>query len=161
MPLNGSTKSLGIVLTTGSDNSPAVQVSTTKIIRFCSEHVEKPNSLLLGGPDHEPYLFARGFCPVWLDRLVPLSGFVFRVSQFLMTFRYAAANCTISTALGQYLFWMHMPPWWSKQREIRSLPQDENECQWSVNDCWPRITANQRAKLQILVIYINSTILIR
>ena len=49
------------------------------MVRFCSRTVQKPDPLLLGGPNPDPYPLTRGFCRVRLDRSVPISGSAFRV----------------------------------------------------------------------------------
>ena len=148
------------MLATGSDNGPAVWVSTTEISCFGSGPVQKPNPVLFGGPNQDPYPSTCRFCLDWLDPSVLIAGFVFRVSQSLVAFRYATAYRTILTSVCQYLFWMHMPPSRSKQTEIHSLPQLENEWQWSVNDCWPCIMAKHSTKWLILFTYIILTVLI-
>jgi hypothetical protein len=68
-----------LVLVTGPGNPPAVQVWTAKTGRFGSRLGQKPNPLTLGGPYSDPYPATRGFCRIWLDLSVPISGSVFRV----------------------------------------------------------------------------------
>jgi len=70
-----------LVLATGPGIPPAVQVWTTKTGRFGFRPVQKPDPLTLGGPNPDPYPSTRGFCRVWLDPLVPISGSAFRVSH--------------------------------------------------------------------------------
>jgi len=50
-------------------------------LRSGSGTTEQPHLLTLGGPNPEPYLSTRGFCPVCLDPSVPISGSAFQVSH--------------------------------------------------------------------------------
>jgi hypothetical protein len=70
-----------LVLATGPGIPPAVRVGTAKPGRSGSRPVPKPNPQTLGGPIPDPYLSTRGFCRVWLDPSVPISGSAFRVSH--------------------------------------------------------------------------------
>jgi hypothetical protein len=88
---------LEVVLATGPGNPPAVRVRTGKTVRFGSRTVQKPDPQRLGGPNPDPYLSTRGFCRVWLDPSVPISGSVFRVFLFMVAFRYPTVNRKIST----------------------------------------------------------------
>jgi hypothetical protein len=63
----------------GPGNPPAVRVWTGKIVWFGSRTVQKPDLLLLGEPNPDPYLLTRGFCRGWLDPSVPISGSAFWV----------------------------------------------------------------------------------
>jgi hypothetical protein len=86
-----------LVLATGPGNPPAVRVRTGKTVRFGSRTVQKPDPQRLGGPNPDPYLSTRGFCRVWLDPSVPISGSVFRVFLFMVAFRYPTVNRKILT----------------------------------------------------------------
>ena len=46
---------------------------------FGSRTVLKPDPLLLGGPNLDPYPLTRGFCRVQLDPSVPIAGSAFQV----------------------------------------------------------------------------------
>jgi len=69
-----------VVLAMGPGNPPAVRVWTAKTGRFSSTTVQNPDPLTHGGPNPDPYQSIRGFCWVWLDPWVPISGSGFRVS---------------------------------------------------------------------------------
>jgi len=71
---------MALELTTGPGNPPAVRVWTAKTGRFGSRNVRKPNPLTLGGRNTDPYPSTRGFCQLWLDPSVPITGSAFRVS---------------------------------------------------------------------------------
>jgi hypothetical protein len=83
----GSLIELLIVLATGPGNSPGVQVRTGKRVRFGSRAVQKPDLQRLGGANPDPYTSTLGFCGVWLDPAVPISGSVLRVFLFMVAFR--------------------------------------------------------------------------
>jgi len=70
-----------LVLATDPGNPPAVRVWTAKMVRFCSRTLQKPEPQTLGGPNPDPYLSTWGFCRVWLDPSVKISGSAFRVSH--------------------------------------------------------------------------------
>jgi len=72
------------VLATGPGNPPAVRVWPAKTGRFGSRPVQKPDLLRLGRPTPDPYPSTRGFCRVWLDPSVTMSGSAFRVFQFMV-----------------------------------------------------------------------------
>jgi len=46
---------LALVLATGPGNPPAVRIWTGKTVWFASRTVQKPDPLLLGGPNPDPY----------------------------------------------------------------------------------------------------------
>jgi len=81
-----------VVLATGPGNPPAVQVWTGKTVRFGSRTVQKLDPQHLGGPNPDQYPSTRGFCRVWLDPSVPISGSVFQVFLFMVAFRYPTVN---------------------------------------------------------------------
>jgi len=68
-----------IVLGKGPGNPPAVRIWLGKTGRFRSRTIQKPDPLLLGGPNLDPYLLTCGFCWVWRDPSVPISSAAFRV----------------------------------------------------------------------------------
>ena len=86
-----------LVLATDPGNSPAVRVWTRKKIQFSSRTVQRPNSLLLGGPNLALYPSTLGFRQVWLDLSGPISGFAFRVVLGMVAFRYPTVNRKILT----------------------------------------------------------------
>ena len=49
--------------------------------RSGSATAKQPDPLTLGVPQPDPYPPTCGFCPVWLDPSVPISGSAFRVSH--------------------------------------------------------------------------------
>ena len=86
-----------LVLATGPGNPPALQVQNGKIVWFGSRTVQIPNLQCLGRPNPDPYLSTCGFCRVWLDQLVPISGSVFRVFLFMVSFKCPTVNRKILT----------------------------------------------------------------
>jgi hypothetical protein len=80
------------VLATGPGNPPAVRVWAAKTGWFGSRPGQKPDLLTLGGLNLYPYSTTRSFWGVWLDLSFPISGSAFRVSNFMVTFRYATVN---------------------------------------------------------------------
>jgi hypothetical protein len=92
-------RQLGQVLATSPGNQAAVQVRTVKMVRFGSKPIQKADQLHLGGPNADPYPSTCGFCPVWLDQSVQVSGFSFRVFLFMVTFRYPISNHKILTSV--------------------------------------------------------------
>jgi len=124
-----------LVLATGPGNLPAVWIWTTAIGWFSSRPVQKPDPLSLGGANLDTYLSTNGFCSVWLDLLYRISGFVFRVSLFIVAFRYATNKCKIFTLVGSWLFWMYWPPFLTMEEARCFLPHPENKRPQSVNDC--------------------------
>jgi len=117
-----------VVLATGPGNPPAVQVWTGKTVRFCSRPVPKPDPELLGGPNPYPYPSTRGFCRVWLDPLVPVSGSPLRVCLFMVAVIYVTVMCKILTLVHHSLYWFQWQPLYSKQGETCSLLHPEVEC---------------------------------
>jgi hypothetical protein len=99
-----------LVLATGPGNPPAVRVRTAKTVRFGSKPVQKPDPLHLGGSNPDPYPSTRGFCRVWLDPSVPISGSGIRVILFMVAFRYPIANRKILTLVDRCPFLMYWPP---------------------------------------------------
>jgi len=122
-------KSIRLVLATGPGNPPAVRVWTTKIVQFGSKPVQKPDPLHLGGPNPDLYPSTRGFCRVWLDLSVSISGSGIRVFLFIVAFRYPIANRKILTLVYRCPFLIYWLPLQSKTSENRSLPHPENESQ--------------------------------
>jgi hypothetical protein len=116
------------VLATGPGNPPAVRVCTGKTVRFGSRPVQKPDPELLGGPNLYPYPSTRGFCRVWLDPSVPVSGSPFRVFLFIVAVIYVTVMCKILTLVHHSLYWFHWQPLYSKQGETCSLLHPEVEC---------------------------------
>jgi len=131
-----------IVGATSPGNPPAVTVRTAKTVQFSSRTIQKPNALHPGGPNPDSHLSTRRFCQVWLDPLVPISSYVFRVFLLKVTFSYPTANRKILTFLRQYSFQINWPPLWLKTRETRSLPHPEHYSQWRINNCYSFITGN-------------------
>jgi len=117
-----------LVLATGLGNLPAVRVWTGKTVRFGSRPVEQPDLELLGRPNPYPYPSTRGFCRVWLDPSVPVSGSPFRVFLFMATVRYVTVMCNILTLVHYSLYLFHLWPLYSKQGETCSLLHPEVEC---------------------------------
>jgi len=118
-----------LVLATGPRNPPAVRVWTGKTVGFGSWTVQKPDPQLLVGPNPNPYPSTRGFCRVWLDPSVPISGSSFRVCLFMVTFRYPPVLCKILTLVHHCLCSIYWLPMKSKQAETRSLLHHEVECE--------------------------------
>jgi hypothetical protein len=100
----------GLVLAMGLGNRPAVRVWTGKMVLFCSRPVQKPDLQLLGGPNPYPYPSTRGFCRVWLDLSVAITGSHFRVFLFMVPVRYVTVMCKISTLVHHSLYWFHWLP---------------------------------------------------
>jgi len=119
---------LAVVLATGPGNPPAVRVWTGKTVRFGSRTVQKPDRELLGGPNPYPYPSTRGFCRVWLDPSVPVSGSPFRVFLFMVAVTHVTVMCKISTLVHHSLYLFHWRPLYSKQGETSSLLRAEVEC---------------------------------
>jgi len=86
---------VSVVLATGPGNPPAVRVWTGKTVRFGSRTVQKPDPEHIGGPNPDPYPSTHGFCRVWLDPSVRISGSSFRVFLFMVAFRYPTVLCKI------------------------------------------------------------------
>ena len=54
-------------------------------------------------------------------------------------------------------YWL---PLYAKEKVKCSLPHQENECQRSVNDCWPSIFVNHSAMWPLLSVYMVLTVLV-
>jgi len=117
------------VSATGPGNPPAVRVWTGKTVRFGSRTVQKPNPQHLGRPNPDPYPSTRGFCRVWLDPSVPISGSSFRVFLFMVAFRYPTVLCNILTLVHHCLCSIYWLPLKSKRSETCSLLHHEVECE--------------------------------
>jgi len=141
-----------LLIATDPGNPQKVPDWTGKTVQFGSRTVQKPDSLLLGGPNPAPYPSTRGFHRVWLDPSHPISGFAFQVSLFIVAFRYLTVNHKILTMVRQCFFWTNWPPLWWKYVDKCSLPHPGNECQWSVNNFRSCIMGNQSAHWLKLVI---------
>jgi hypothetical protein len=100
----------GLVLETGPGNPPAVWVWTRKTVWFSSRTVQKPDLLLLGGPNLYPYPSTHRFCRVWLDPLGPISGSHFQVFLIMVAFRYLTVQCKISTLVYHCLYLFYWLP---------------------------------------------------
>jgi len=99
--------STGIVLATDPGNPPAVRVWTGKTVRFGSRPIQSPDPELLGRPNPYQYPSTRGFCQVWLDPSVPVSGSPFRVFLFMVAVKYVTVMCKILTLVHHSLYWFH------------------------------------------------------
>jgi len=117
-----------VVLATGPGNPPAVRVWTRKTVRFSSRTVQKPDPELLGGPNPYQYPSTSGFCRVWLDPSVPVSGSLIRVVLFMVAVKYVTVMCKISTLVHHFLYLFHWRHLYSKQGETCSLLRAEVEC---------------------------------
>jgi len=131
-----------VVLATGPGNPTAVRVQTGRTVPFGSRTVQKPDAQGPGGPNPDPFPSTFGFCRVWLDASVPISGSVFRVVLFMVAFRYPTANRKILTFAGGCLFQMNQPPLSLKTRDTRSLPHPEHDSHRRVNDFWSCFMSN-------------------
>jgi len=99
-----------LVLSTRPGNLPAVGVWITKMVQFASRPVQKPQLLLLGEPNSDPYPSTLGYRRVWLDPSVPNSGSGIRVVLFTVSFRYPTDNCKIFTSVHHCLCLMYWLP---------------------------------------------------
>jgi len=123
-----------LVLATGPGNPPAVRVCLAKMGRFGPRPVQKPDRPSLGRPNLDSYPSTCGFCWVWLDQSVPMSGSAFWVFLFMVTFRYPTVHCNILTLVYHWLFEMYCLPLYSKDEETPFRPNSKTEHQQSVND---------------------------
>jgi hypothetical protein len=98
------------VLATGPGNPPVVWVRTAQTVWFGSKPVQKPDSLGIVGPNPDPYPSTRGFCRVWLNLSVSISGSSIRVILFMVAFRYPIANHKMMTLVDHCHFLMYWPP---------------------------------------------------
>jgi len=85
-----------VVWPTGRGNPPAVGVLTGKTFWFGSRIVQKPDLLLLGGPNPAPFPSTHWLCQVWLQLSSPISGFAFWVVLLIVPFRYLTVHRKIS-----------------------------------------------------------------
>jgi len=134
-----------LVLATGRGIMPAVRVWTANTGRFSSRPIQNPDPLPLGVSNLDQDPSTCGLGQVWLDPSVPISGSAFRVSLFVIAFRYATGNRTILTLVHSCMFIMYWPPWWSKRIETHALPHPQNDCQRSVDDFWSCVLGNETA----------------
>jgi len=112
------------------------------MVQFSSRNVQKPDPLLLGGPNLDPYPSICVFCRVWLDPSVPIPGFGYRVFLLMVAFIYPTSNRKMLTLVYCCPFLTYWPPLYSETRETHSLTHPENESQWRVNDFWSSILGN-------------------
>jgi len=126
-PITATKFAQSLVLATGPGNSPAVGAWTGKMVRFGSRPIHIPDPELLGGPSPYPYPSTCGFCRVWLDPSVPVSGSPFRVCLIMVAVIYVTVMCKILTLVHHYLYWFHWQPLYSKQGETCSLLHPEVE----------------------------------
>jgi len=131
-----------LVLATGLGNLPAVHVQTGETVWFGSRPLQNHDPQRLGGPNLDPYPSTRGYCLVWLDPLVPISGSVFRVFQFMVAFRSLSANRKIFTFAGDCAFRMNRSPSSLQTRDTRSMPHPEHDSHRRVQDFWSCFTSN-------------------
>ena len=116
-----------LVLATGPGNPPVVRVWTGKTVRFGARTIQKPDPQLRGGPNPDLYPSTRGFCRVWLDPSVRISGSSFRVFLFMVAFRYLTVLCKILPLVHHCLCSIDWLPLWSKQAETCRLLHHEVE----------------------------------
>jgi len=93
----------------GPGNPPVVRLWTGKTVRFGSRPVQQPDPQLLGGPSPDLYPSTCGFCRIWLDPSVPVSGSSFRVFLFMVACRYPTVLCKILNLLHHCLcsfYWL-------------------------------------------------------
>jgi hypothetical protein len=93
---------------TGPGIPPAVRVSIGNTVLFSSRLVKKPNPEVLAGPNPETDPSTPGFCRVWLDLSVPVSGSHFRVFLFMVVVKYIAVICKIVTFVHHSLYLFHL-----------------------------------------------------
>jgi len=99
-----------VVLAMGPGNLPAVRVWTRTTVWFGSGTYQKPVTQLLGGANPDPYPSTRGFCQVWLDPSVPISGFSFRVFLCMVAFWYPTVLCKILSLVHHCLYLFYWLP---------------------------------------------------
>jgi hypothetical protein len=120
---------LHLVLAMGPGNLPALRVWTRKTVPFGSRPVQNPDPELLAVPNPYPCQSTRGFCQVWLDPSVPVSGSPFRVFLFMVAVRYVTVMCNILTLVHDSLYLFHWRSLYSKQGETCFLLHPEVECE--------------------------------
>jgi len=91
-PICWVTLTCKLVLEMGPGDLPAVKVWTSIKGQLGSGPNQQPKPLPLGGPNQDPYLSTHGFCPIWVDPVVPISGSTCPVSLLIITFRYVTVN---------------------------------------------------------------------
>jgi len=124
-----------LVLATGPGYPAAVRVWTGKTVRFGSRPVQIPDPQFLGGPNPDPYPSTRGFCRVWLDPSVPISGLYFRVFLFMVAFRYPTLLCKILTLVHSCLYLPYWLPFYWKHAKTSSLLHHEVVYEWFFVSC--------------------------
>ena len=125
----------------GKPNHGAGLERTHGSVRF--EIHQTPDPLVFGIPHSAPYPSTHVVHRVWLDPSGPISGFVFRVVLFMVTFRYPSVNRTILTMVRPCVFGMYWQFLWSKYVDKRSLTHPGNEYQRRLKDFRPCILSNQ------------------
>jgi len=88
-----------LVLTMGPGNPRTVQVWTGETVQFSSKTVQKPDPLLLGGPNLDSYPLTHRFCQFCLDRSVPISG-----SSFWDFYIWSHLDILLLIAKDRYLY---------------------------------------------------------
>ena len=150
------------MLPTGPGNPPEVWVLPTKTDRFGSLPIQKPDTLILGGPNSDPYPSTRGLCHDWRDLSGPISVSAFCVFLFMVAFIYPTVNCTILTLVYHWLFEMYWLPVYSKRGETPFQHNSKTERQQSVNDFKSCKSSNWNviwsmlAKIDILAAFIGN-----
>ena len=123
-----------LVLAMGPGNLPVVWGWTAKTGQFGSRPIQICDPQLLGRRHLATYPSNGGFCRVWLDPAVPITGSGCQVFLFMVTLRYSTVNCNILTLVHHCPFVMLWLPFYSRKRDTRTLRIPENESQRSVND---------------------------
>ena len=95
------------LLTTGPGKMPAVRIRRRKTGLFGSRPAEKPDPLLLGGPNLAPYQRTRRFCLVRPAPSGQISGSAIGVVLFTVAFRYPTVNRKILTMVHHCSFWIY------------------------------------------------------
>jgi len=111
-----------IVLSTSPGNLPAVRVWSSRMSRFGSRPVQKPDPMPLGGSTPDPYLSTCTFYRVWIHPSVPISGSAFRVSH-------VRSPLHMLLEFIQYRYWYFRVCFWptgclNDQNEERHVPYD-------------------------------------
>jgi len=113
------------------------------MVRFSARTVQKPDPLLLGSPNPDPYPSTIGFCRIWLHQSSPISDSAFQV-QFMVASRYPTVKGKILTTVCCCDFWIYWPPLQSKNEKWHDLCHPGIEHQRSVNNIWSFILCNMR-----------------